>query len=379
MSGLVDVEELEKDWSELSDEFRSLEAANQSYQELHERLEEMQEKCTKQIQHQRYRMRQISKHLKTYLTKERLTHTNKEKLTQLDKSMMKRKAQIHEIEQGLPQQNSRYLKIILGDVNVSILNRNDKIRYKDEYEKFKLILNVIGLLLSFLNILYNYRALELVFLFLLVWYYCTLTIRESILKVNGSRIKGWWRLHHFISTVCAGVLLVWPQGEPWQLFRNQFMYFNVYISLVQYMQFRYQKGVLYRLKALGERHNMDITIEGFHSWMWRGLKFLFPFLFVGYLFQFYNAFTLYQLTEHPDATWQVNIPVLSILFLILFVGNSLTTLLVILQKQTEHTENRYRLMSLIASKRQKTVRQPSTNDAEEPAKEDLNVDSQKSK
>lgn len=65
---------------------------------------------------------------------------------------------------------------------------------------------------------------------LLFRYYCTLTIRESILKVNGSRIKGWWRLHHFISTVCAGVLLIWPQGEPWQLFRTQFMYFNVYIS-----------------------------------------------------------------------------------------------------------------------------------------------------
>lgn len=61
-------------------------------------------------------------------------------------------------------------------------------------------------------------------------YYCTLTIRESILKVNGSRIKGWWRLHHFLSTVCAAVLLIWPQGEPWQLFRTQFMYFNVYIS-----------------------------------------------------------------------------------------------------------------------------------------------------
>ncbi|XP_035895192.1 transmembrane protein 120 homolog isoform X2 [Anopheles stephensi] len=397
MSQSVDVDELEKDWSELSDEFRSLEAANQSYQELHERLEEMQEKCTKQIQHQRYRMRQISKNLKTFMTKQRLTHTNKEKMTQLEKSIMKRKAQIHEIEQGLPQQNSRYLKIILGDVNVSILNRNDKIRYKDEYEKFKLILNVIGLLLSFLNIVYNYRALELVFLFLLVWYYCTLTIRESILKVstihsgvlfvlsilnrfssrfkvNGSRIKGWWRLHHFISTVCAGVLLVWPQGEPWQLFRTQFMYFNVYISMVQYMQFRYQKGVLYRLKALGERHNMDITIEGFHSWMWRGLKFLFPFLFVGYLFQFYNAFTLYHLTNHPDATWQI--PVLSILFLILFVGNSLTTLMVILQKQTERTENRYRLMSLIASKRQKNVR-PTNDDEVDGGKGD--ADSAKSK
>lgn len=75
-----------------------------------------------------------------------------------------------------------------------------------------------------------FRTLELSFMFLLVWYYCTLTIRESILKVNGSRIKGWWRFHHFLSTVISGVLLVWPNTGPWYEFRSQFMWFNVYIS-----------------------------------------------------------------------------------------------------------------------------------------------------
>lgn len=48
-------------------------------------------------------------------------------------------------------------QIILGDVNVSILNRNDKVRYKDDYEKFKLILNVIGLIMAFFNLIFNYR------------------------------------------------------------------------------------------------------------------------------------------------------------------------------------------------------------------------------
>lgn len=94
-----------------------------------------------------------------------------------------------------------------------------------------------------------FRPLELSYVFLLVWYYCTLTIRESILKVNGSRIKGWWRLHHFISTVAAGILLIWPDTVAWSLFRDQFMWFNAYISTVQYLQFRYQQGVLYRLKV----------------------------------------------------------------------------------------------------------------------------------
>lgn len=170
---------------------------------------------------------------------------------------MKRKAQLYEVEQTLPKKNSLYLRIILGNVNVSILNKIEKYRYKDEYEKFKLVLSIIGFALSILNLMTNFRylsyfvqfwvsvytpniyykivilcfrTLELAFMFLLVWYYCTLTIRESILKVNGSRIKGWWRIHHFISTVCAGVLLVWPITEPWTQFRDQFMWFNTYIS-----------------------------------------------------------------------------------------------------------------------------------------------------
>lgn len=194
-----------------------------------------------------------------------------------------------------------------------------------------------------------YRVLELSFIFLLVWYYCTLTIRESILKVNGSRIKGWWRAHHFISTVCAGILLIWPQGEPWLLFRNQFMYFNAYISMVQFLQFRYQRGVLYRLKALGERHDMDITIEGFHSWMWRGLSFLLPFLFAGYMFQAYNSYALWKLSSHPDASWQVI--ALSILFFMLFVGNTLTTLLVIPEKIFTRVNEHYRLLALAKKKK----------------------------
>uniref|UniRef100_A0A1L8DUU0 Protein with signal anchor n=1 Tax=Nyssomyia neivai TaxID=330878 RepID=A0A1L8DUU0_9DIPT len=341
---MENIRNLKKDWDDLSVEYKDLEAVNQSYLELLESLEGLQQKCRNQIKHQRYRLNQIGIGMSKLNRQTPLPEEYQEMTDEIDKGVMKRKAQLHEIEQTLPKENGLYLKIILGNVNVSILNRNDKVRYKDDYKKFKLILNVIGLSMALLNLVVNYRALELAFMFLLVWYYCTLTIRESILKVNGSRIKGWWRAHHFISTVSAGVLLVWPQGEPWQLFRSQFMYFNAYISMVQYLQFRYQKGVLYRLKALGERHNMDITIEGFHTWMWKGIGFLLPFLFIGYMFQAYNAWVLYKLSQHPDATWQV--PMMSFLFLVLFIGNAVTTLLVIPQKMRERAKDQYRLKSL---------------------------------
>ena len=95
----------------------------------------------------------------------------------------------------------------------------------------------------------------------------------------------------------------------------------------------YQRGSLYRLKALGQRHNMDITVEGFTSWMWRGLGFIMPFLFLGYLFELYNAYSLYVLSFSEDAEWHVM--TLSILFLIIFLGNTITTILVIPQKFKE--------------------------------------------
>lgn len=49
---------------------------------------------------------------------------------------------------------------------------------------------------------------------LIVWYYCTLTIRERILMQNGSRIKGWWAMYHFILTAEAAVMLIWYVVEP---------------------------------------------------------------------------------------------------------------------------------------------------------------------
>jgi len=120
----------------------------------------------------------------------------------------------------------------------------------------------------------------------------------------------------------------------YDLFRSQFLNYIAYTSFLQFLQFYYQHSCLYRLRTLGERYDMDITIQGFHSWMWKGLGFLLPFLYLGYLFQFYNAYTLYKLSQHPLCTeWQV--PVAGFIFLILFCGNTFTTSLVIQQKFRE--------------------------------------------
>lgn len=351
-----------EEWSGLENDFKELEEVHKQYLQKLEQVHEFQEKCLKGIRHQKYRIEWISKSLRQIGKKSPINDDERQKVQKLEKDMIKRQLKCSDMEEYLPHKSGRYLQIILGSVNVSLMNKADRYTYKDEYEKFKLIVTFIAFVLSFCNLIFNYRVLDLIFLFLLVWYYCTLTIRESILKVNGSKIKGWWRAHHFLSTVAAAILLIWPDGICYQMFRRQFGLFNCYIAFVQFLQFKYQQGVLYRLKALGERHNMDITIEGFHSWMWRGLSFLLPFLYIGYLYQLYNAYTLYVLSSQ-DACNQWQIPVLSVLFLALFLGNTITTSLVIPQKFKDKPILKYRISHLNKRRRLESMKTNSVDDS----------------
>ena len=42
-----------------------------------------------------------------------------------------------------------------------------------------------------------------------------------------------------------------------------FLSFRCKVGFVQFLQYYYQSGCLYRLRALGERHNMDLTVGGY--------------------------------------------------------------------------------------------------------------------
>uniref|UniRef100_H0V411 Transmembrane protein 120B n=1 Tax=Cavia porcellus TaxID=10141 RepID=H0V411_CAVPO len=286
MSGPL--EGCEREWLELEGEFQELQETHRIYKQKLEELTALQTLCSGSINKQKKRLKDL------WLELQRL-----------------------------------YLNLVLGNVNVTLLSNQAKFAYKDEYEKFKLYLTIILLLGAVAcRFVLHYRVTDEVFNFLLVWYYCTLTIRESILISNGSRIKGWWVSHHYVSTFLSGVMLTWPNGLIYQKFRDQFLAFSIFQSCVQFLQYYYQRGCLYRLRALGERNHLDLTVEGFQSWMWRGLTFLLPFLFCGHFWQLYNAVTLFELSTHEECReWQVF--VLALTFLVLFLGNFLTTLKVV--------------------------------------------------
>nr|XP_046230304.1 transmembrane protein 120B isoform X1 [Scatophagus argus] len=324
------------EWEEIDEEYQQLQETHKIYRQKLEELTNLQATCSSAISKQR----KCLKDLRYSLAKCAKTCDEKELELIADiKTQIKEKENVFfDMEAYLPKKNGLYLNLVLGNVNVTLLSNQAKFAYKDEYEKFKLYMTII-LMFGAITCLFflNCRVTDEIFNFLLVWYYCTLTIRESILMSNGSRIKGWWVSHHYVSTFLSGVMLTWPEGPMYQMFRSQFLAFSIYQSFVQFLQYYYQSGCLYRLRALGERNQLDLTVEGFQSWMWRGLTFLLPFLFFGHFWQLYNSVTLFRLAGHEDCKeWQVFM--LALTFLVLFLGNFLTTLKVVHQKVQKNQE-----------------------------------------
>uniref|UniRef100_A0A3Q0S0Q2 Transmembrane protein 120Aa n=1 Tax=Amphilophus citrinellus TaxID=61819 RepID=A0A3Q0S0Q2_AMPCI len=299
-----------REWEDLEKDYQQIQDTHRLYKQKLEEVTKLQDSCSSAIARQRKKLKELTASPKEV-----------DAIAEIKDSIKDRTHNFFEMEAFLPKKNgydSEFGSVVFA--------------YKDEYEKFKLVLTVILFVFSFTcRFLLSYRVLDALFNFLLVWYYCTLTIRESILISNGSRIKGWWVFHHYVSTFLSGVMLTWPEGALYQMFRNQFLSYCLYQSFVQFLQYYYQSGCLYRLRALGERHNMDLTVEGFQSWMWRGLTFLLPFLFFYHFWQLYNSIILFRMFQLPECKeWQVLMCGCS--YLVLFMGNVFTTLAVVYQK-----------------------------------------------
>ncbi|KAM7413154.1 hypothetical protein PAMA_020505 [Pampus argenteus] len=325
--GLTDVLE---EWKCLEKEYQHAQETHRMYLQKLDEISKLQNNCSSSIVSQQRRLKEMS-HLVKKCSKG-LSEEDAKSLDEIKQKMKTRSNAFFEMEAFLPKKNGLYLRLVLGNVNVTLLSKQSKFAYKDEYEKFKLYLTVILLIFSFIcYFVVSYRFLDAILNFLLVWYYCTLTVRESILITNGSRIKGWWVFHHYVSAFLSGVMLTWPDGILYKAFRNQFLAYSLYQSFVQCLQCYYQSGCLYRLRSLGERHNMDLTVEGFQSWMWKGLTFLLPFLFFGHFWQLFNSLSLFRMSRLSDCKeWQVLM--CGLCFFILFMGNFFTTVAVVRQK-----------------------------------------------
>lgn len=331
---------IETDWKDLEKELVDFESKHKDYVKKLEEVESLKKTYKLLFDKHGKKLSHLNKSIEKYEEElESSGNIESSKIKDIKIKVQENLNYMSQISDTFPRENGLYLKTIIGGVCVSILSKEEKFKYKEEYEKFKFYFTLISMCLSFcLLFLNNFREMDAIYNFLQVWYYCTLTIRESILCINGSKINGWWMSHHFITTVCTGIVLIWPDTESYHSFRQQFTWFSFYISFVQVLQYYYQKGCLYRLRALGEKESMDVSVEGFQSWMTRGLSFLLPFLFFGYFWEFYNSYVLYKIYQSDICNeWQV--AVLSLIFFVLFCGNFFTTYMVIRKKLKNRLSN----------------------------------------
>uniref|UniRef100_A0AAQ6A3I7 Transmembrane protein 120A n=1 Tax=Amphiprion ocellaris TaxID=80972 RepID=A0AAQ6A3I7_AMPOC len=336
--------EVLEEWKWLEEEYQQLQETHRIYLQKLDEISNLQKNCSSSISRQRKRLNEMS-HLVKKCNKGP-SEEDVKKLEEIKEKTRTRPNAFSEMESFLPKKNGLYLSLVLGNVNVTLLNKQAKFAYKDEYEKFKLYLTVVLMLFSFICYFFvSYRFLDAILNFLLVFYYCTLTIRESILITNGSRIKGWWVFHHYISAFLSGVMLTWPDGNLYKLFRNQFLAYSVYQSKLKppCLQCYYQSGCLYRLRALGERHNMDLTVGKIHFNEPRTLNELiqtqFIYLFSKTFWQLFNGLSLFRMAQLPDCKeWQVMM--CGACFLILFLGNFFTTVAVVRQKLKTRNQKR---------------------------------------
>ena len=240
---------------------------------------------------------------------------------------------LHQLEQQFHRKPRFFLTRVLGTANF-IMHSKHRLQYKAEYENFKLRMTILHSVLCVVSLfIWPSLLMDTLLNFLLLYYYCAVTIREHILLVNGSNIREWWLVHHHLSIILSAVLLMWSSSSnmAFQAFRVQFYYFSICIGVVQLLQFLYQMERLYTLRALSKVGPMDVTTDA-ASVPIRGLAFLLPFLVAVQLFQIYNGYTLFCLTRTPEGHDSWKAWICSGLFVFLGLGNLVTTLWVYFEK-----------------------------------------------
>lgn len=243
------------------------------------------------------------------------------------------KEQLRDIQCTLRKPAALLLEILVGKISVTIPNRDDLLTYKQNYESFKLVNVVIIWMLSVLSLIMdNYTMPAALVHCASVCYYFTITLRELILISNGSRIQPWWLVHHYLSIVIATLLLIWPPGPCYDAFKTQFMLFTCFLTFVMGLQFRYQRGKLYRQIAMGQKHPLSLSKEG-EKIKPSKMSILVVCLILIYVFQLYNSVTVMHLYLSSDLQcnhWEM--PVVSVLFAVLALGNFTTLSSVIYDK-----------------------------------------------
>ena len=163
---------------------------------------------------------------------------------------------------------SLWLRFLVGRVSMKVWDDAKKFQLKTEYHKFKYRTNFIFLLFPILQLIWSryYNSFSWVInqwhQIWLLYYYITLSTREVILKLNGSKLHNWWIIHHQISSFGAfvSILLMRSAYDRYSFLFEMIIWMSLIVGLLQIWANRYQLKRHYVRLALGKDHNIDVAL-----------------------------------------------------------------------------------------------------------------------
>nr|TKS12695.1 transmembrane protein 120-like isoform X1 [Populus alba] len=237
----------------------------------------------------------------------------------------------------------RFLKMFLGPINVRASRKDVQFKVKEEYNSYRdrtalLFLFFPSVLLCLRSWVWNgclptfpvqlYQAW-------LLFLYTGLTLRENILRANGSDIRSWWINHHYCAMIMALVSLTWEiKGQPNCAQKQRgvqlFLQWAMMQGVAMLLQNRYQRQRLYTRIALGKAKRMDVVwgeTAGVDGQLWL----LCPILFILQGFEAYVGLQLLR-TAYKGVTYEWQVIFCGVLLVFMAVGNFLNTVEILMVK-----------------------------------------------
>ncbi|CAN6247540.1 unnamed protein product [Urochloa humidicola] len=234
------------------------------------------------------------------------------------------------------KRNGKFLKMLLGPVNVRVARKEDKLKIKDEYNNYRDRTAYKFLLFPSILLLLRWWIWDgclpawavQIYQAWLLFLYASFALRENVLIANGSDIRPWWIDHHYLAMVMALISLTWEiKGQPDCSSKQRgvqlFLRWAIMQGIAMHLQNRYQRQRLRTRIALGKAKRMDV-VAGETAGVEGQLLLLYPVLFILQGFEAYVGVLLLQTALHGLASeWQV--VVCGILLAVMAVGNFVNT------------------------------------------------------
>ncbi|CAL4119524.1 unnamed protein product, partial [Meganyctiphanes norvegica] len=227
----------------------------------------------------------------------------------------------------LSQKSAHFGSMISDICNILSQPKIIEYTYRGAFGDHTIVIRMRSHIMSAIARMMHKAIVCLLHAFLYQCWHTTHIISDCVYIVNGSQHTIWQRTLHFVAMVMAGVIAVFPAGENYEAFRTLLFGLVAYYSFIQYIQYKQGRNILYRQRALGRTHSMHVTSEGFQPYMLSGMTYILPFLFIAYVWELYMAVTMYFLAQTPSAQWHET--ALCSIFSILFLGNTITTTILI--------------------------------------------------